>query len=146
VDPLPPELLLEAYPTTIALLGRTLRRVVLDVVPDAVERVRPHWRLIGFDVRVAAPGGRSRDVYIAWISPERRHIHLGFQHGTLLEDPHGVLGGRGVTKRVRWLTYEPGESVDEDVAREFLEQAVAVARRDPRERQAGLALASLHSG
>ena len=35
--------------------------------------------------------GRVRN--FAWIGPERKHVHLGFEHGTLLADPEHVLQG-----------------------------------------------------
>ena len=103
MDPIPPAVFLEAYPPSIAAIGRRLRDAVLEAFPDAVERVRPGWRLIGFD----APIGR-RTAYFAWIMPEREHIHLGFVHGALMADPERSLDGAGITKQARWVTFEPG--------------------------------------
>ena len=99
MDAFPPEALLADYPPSMAALAEGLRRVVRDAVPDVIERVRPGWRLIGYDV----PVGR-RTAYFAWIMPERVHVHLGFPRGVLLEDPAGVLEGRGITKAARWFT------------------------------------------
>src|SRR5512144_1958868 len=54
---LPPEAFLAGYPDAIREGAEVLRRVVRRAVPDAVERVRPGWRLIGYDLPV---GGRLR--------------------------------------------------------------------------------------
>jgi hypothetical protein len=140
VDALPPEALLEAYSPPIRDLAEQLRAIVRAAVPDAIERVRGGWRLIGYDLVVGR--GRSRTTFFAWIAPEPGHVHLGFVHGTLLADPDGVLRGRGITKRARWLTFGHGDTIDVEVARRLLEDAVAVARRDPRERHAELTLVS----
>jgi hypothetical protein len=141
MDALPPDALLEAFAPPIRSLAQELRALVAATVPEATERVRSGWRILGYDL--ATPSGRrSRTTFFAWVMAERRHVHLGFVHGTLLADPDGRLDGRGVTRRARWLTYAPGEAVDVAVARGFLLDAAAIARREPRERAAELALAA----
>ena len=100
-DRFPPEALLEDYPPARAFLANGLRRIVMDAVPGAIERVRPGWRIIGYDV----PVGR-RTGYFAWIMTQVEHVHLGFPKGSLLDDPRGVLDGRGITKNARWFTLE----------------------------------------
>jgi hypothetical protein len=145
MDDYPPDALLEAYPPPIRAVAVALRALVTDTLPDAAERVRAGWRIVGYDLPNGA-GRRARPTFFAWVMPEGRHVHLGFVHGTLLADPAGVLQGRGVTKRARWLTYAPGDVVDEAVARGFLLDAAAVARRDRRERSAQLALAAVADG
>jgi len=72
-EPIPPELFLEAYPPEIRVIAERLRDVVRQAVPEAVERVRTGWRLIGYDVPV---GRRTR--YFAFVAPEPEHVHLGF--------------------------------------------------------------------
>ena len=129
VDTIPPEAFLEPYPPPIRDLAEELRGLVRRALPDAVERVRPGWRLIGYDV----PGER-KPVYAAFIAPEPVHIHLGFEHGWAMRDPKGVLLGDGVTKRVRWLLWEPGERVDHELAAALLLEAARVARMSRAER------------
>jgi hypothetical protein len=154
MDPLPPEALLDAYPPPIRALADELRMILRGAVPDAIERVRPGWRLLGYDLPVAAPsrsrptgrcGGRTprpRTTYFAWIAPEPGHVHLGFEHGMLLADPGGILSGRGITKRVRWFTFRPGDRPDGKLIRAFLASAVSIARADPADRRAQLAFAA----
>jgi len=139
MDVPPPEALLEAYPPPIRALAEQLRALVTASVPEAFERVRSGWRIVGYELP-ARKGARL--TFFAWVMPERRHVHLGFVHGTLLADRDGHLEGRGVTKRARWLTYRPGDAIHVPLAREFLLDAAAIARRDPRERSAELALAA----
>jgi hypothetical protein len=65
MDPFPPEALLAPYPPGHKDVANALRRLVKRAVPDAIERVRPGWGLIGYDVPV---GRRTR--YFAFIWPE----------------------------------------------------------------------------
>jgi hypothetical protein len=97
---LPPEVLLGDYPPTMASLAQGLRETVLGAVPEAIERVRTGWRVIGYDVPIR---GR-RSAFFSWIMPQREHVHLGFPWGVMLLDRDGVLAGEGEAKRARWLT------------------------------------------
>ncbi len=128
-DPIPPEALLDAYPARIAALAGALRQIVRLAVPGSIERVRPGWRLIGYDL----PVGR-RTTFFAWVWPEEAHVHLGFPKGVLLDDPAGVLKGRGITKAARWFTLrEPADLADDRLA-DFTRAAADLARLDRAER------------
>ena len=130
-DSIPPEAFLHEYAPPVMAIGQRLRWVVRRAVPDVVELVRSGWRIIGYDL----PGGRS-GTYFAWVFPELEHVHLGFPQGILMRDPDGVLRGDGVTKLARWLTYEPGDTIDEALALRLVEEAVRVARMSRSERAA----------
>jgi len=121
IDSIPAEAFLASYSPPIRDLAEHLRGVVNGAVPDAIERVRPGWRLIGYDLPV------RRGVFFAWVWPELEHVHLGFPHGVLMDDPRHELKGDGITKKARWLTYQPGDRVDERQARRHVEEAVRVA-------------------
>ena len=123
VASLPPELLLAGYPPPMASLAEGLRRIVRAAVPESLERVRPGWRVIGYDV----PIGR-RTAYFAWIMPERAHVHLGFPKGMRLDDPAGILEGRGVTKAARWLTLQAPEDLLDERLAHFARSAADLAR------------------
>ena len=92
-------------------------------MPDAIERVRPGWRLIGYDI----PIGR-RTAYFAFVWPEPEHAHLGFEHGVLLDDPDGLLRGAELKlKRVRFVTCtHPGE-LPERALEDFVRAAAGLA-------------------
>ena len=123
---MPPEVLLEGYPEATVFLAEGLRRIVREAVPGSLERVRVGWRVIGFDL----PVGR-RTAYFAWIMPQVEHVHLGFPKGMQLDDPSGVLEGRGITKAARWLTLrEPGDLDDPRLA-DFARAAAELCRLRP---------------
>ena len=123
MDEIPVELLFADYPPAIRDTGLALRSLIFRAVPDATERVRPGWRWIGYSL----PDGR-RIRNFAWIGPERKHIHLGFEHGTLMADPDRIL--QGVQERLRkfrYVTFEPAIDMDDDVLIALLEEAARLA-------------------
>jgi hypothetical protein len=123
MDPMPPEALLADYPPAMREIAQRLREVVHGAIPEATERVRTGWRIIGFDLPVTA----RRSAYFAWIMIEAAHVHLGFPNGVLMADPHRRMGGQGITKKARWVTIAPGASVPVEDLVELLHEAVAVA-------------------
>ncbi len=130
-DPMPPEALLEGYPDPMRQIAEQLRVIVRAAIPEAVERVRPGWRIIGYDL----PIGR-RLAYFAFVAPEPGHVHLGFAFGTLMRDPEHLLQGAGITKKVRWLTFHPGEALDRDVLAGLVHEGARVAGLSREERLA----------
>ena len=130
---MPVEALLADFAPNRVATAERLRRLVLDAQPDAIERVRPSWRLIGYDLP-----RRRGTTFFAWIWPQPEHVHLGFPLGSVMADPDGVMAGAGVTKQARWLTYESVEDVDEGIARRLLDEAVRVAGMSHEERHAVL--------
>jgi hypothetical protein len=130
MEALPPELFLESYPPAIREHAERLRAIVRRAVPDVVERVRPGWRLIGYDIPV---GRRFR--YFAWVAPEPIHVHLGFEVGTLMADPEGVLQGAHLKlKKVRYVTFRPGERIPEARLVALTKQAARIAGMSRQER------------
>lgn len=132
VEDLPPEAILADAPPPMREIAEWLRGVVARAVPDARERVRAGWRIIGYDVPVTP----RRSVYFAWIMVERVHVHLGFPQGVLMADPRGLLDGGGITKKARWTTLTPAESIIEARLGELLRDAVRVAGLSKGERSA----------
>jgi hypothetical protein len=122
IETIPPEVFLQAYAPPIASLAERLRLIVKAAAPDAIERVRPGWALIGYDLPL-----RLRGVFFAWIWPEVAHVHLGFPNGTQMEDPAGVMRGAGITKKARWFTYQPGDVIDAEIATAMIDEAMRVA-------------------
>jgi hypothetical protein len=122
MEPIPPEALLDDFPPPMQAIAHRLRDLVKATVPDAIERVRPGWRLIGYDL----PIGRKL-AYFAYVAPEVEHVHLGFEHGWAMRDPHGLLAGVGITKQVRWLTFLDGDPIPADLCRELILEGARVA-------------------
>ncbi len=129
--PISPEELLARHDEHIVAIAEALRRVVRGALPEAVERVRPGWGLIGYDVPV---GRRTAYCCFVWAEPE--HVHLGFEHGVLMRDPRGALEGRGVTKRVRWLTFTAVRGTDTQAVRAFIRESARVASMSRDQRMA----------
>ena len=131
-DVIPPEAFLSAYPGEIRGLAETLRAVVRRATPDAIERVRSGWRLIGYDL----PVGR-RSIYFAWVAPEPIHVHLGWQHGIFMADPERMLEGAHLRlKKVRFTTFRPGDTIPEAALVELTREAAGLARMSREERLA----------
>ena len=131
-DVFPPEAFLSAYPDEIRALAETLRAVVRRATPDAIERVRSGWRLIGYDL----PVGR-RTVYFAWVAPEPQHVHLGWQHGIFMDDPDRMLEGAHLKlRKVRYTTFRPGDTVPEAALVELTREAAGLAAMSREERLA----------
>jgi hypothetical protein len=122
IDSIPPELFLRGYAPPIMAIGQRLRSIVRRAVPDVLERVRPGWALIGYDLPI-----RRHGAFFAWVWPESEHVHLGFPNGTRMDDPDGVLRGSGITKKARWLTYAPGDAIEEPLALAMVLEAARVA-------------------
>ena len=122
-DGQPAEFLLDEYPTGIRETGRTLRELILRTVPGTVETIRPGWRWIAYSL---PEKGRVRN--FAWIGPERKHIHLGFENGTLLADPERILhGAEERLKKFRYFTFEPAIEIDEAVLVDYVRRAADLA-------------------
>ena len=138
MEPIPPEILLDDVPPELGRIGQRLRDLVHETLPDAIERVRPGWRIIGYDL----PVGPRRTVFFAWILPQQEHIHLGFVHGLALDDPLRLLDGQPGVKFARWTTFERPDQLVEDPLRALLEQAAFVAGLPREDRGAMLAAGS----
>jgi hypothetical protein len=121
---------LTAYPPRIARHAQSLRRIVHKAVPPATERIRPGWRLLGYDLPLARSG-----TFFAWIWPELEHVHVGWEVGTLLADPDRRLHGADLKlKKVRYLTYAPDDRIESEHVIEFTRQAAAIASMSRAER------------
>jgi hypothetical protein len=130
VDPIPPELFLESYSPGIRRACEHLRDVVKQAVPEAIERVRIGWRLIGYDIPV---GKRTR--YFAFVWPEPEHAHMGWEHGIFMDDPDNILRGAHINlRKVRYVTYAPGEAIPMTTLVKYTRHAAQLARMSREER------------
>lgn len=122
MDHVPVEAFLEQYPPRIRAIAERLRRLIRDATPEAIERVRPGWHLIGYDLPI---GTRRR--YFAFVAPEDAHVHLGFEYGALMDDPDEALGGREL-RRVRFVTLATGEEYSDAVLVALAREGARIAR------------------
>jgi hypothetical protein len=118
---LSPEQFLAAFPVPVRRLAHAARERILTVVPDATERVRPGWKLIGYN----APA------YFAFIVPQQERLRIGFEWGALLSDPQGLLEGTG--SQVRYVTIRAASELRSRALAELLRSAAALRppRADP---------------
>jgi hypothetical protein len=131
-DAVPPDAFLSSYPDGIRVLAEQLRAVIRRAAPDAIERVRLGWRLIGYDLPVD-----RRTVYFAWVAPEPVHVHLGWQHGIFMADPDRMLEGAHLNlRKVRFTTFRPGDTIPEVALVEPTRQAARLAAMSREERLA----------
>ena len=102
-------------------LTEAARRRILRVVPEAVEKLRPGWGLIGYN----APA------YFAFIAPGRDAVRIGFEWGVMLSDPNRLLEGGG--SQVRYVTVRSSRDLGSLAVAELLRAAAAI-RPPPRAR------------
>jgi len=122
-DDLPAEFLLDNFPPGIRDTGQALRSLILATVPGTAEAVRSGWRWIAYSL---PEKGRVRN--FAWIGPELKHIHLGFEHGTLLADPEHILqGAQEKLRKFRYVTFEPAIDIDEAILVDYIRRAAELA-------------------
>ena len=108
IEDMPVEVFLERYPPAIRETGLRLHKLIRIAVPGAVEGVRSGWSWIGYGL----PDRRAKRTF-AWIGPERKHIHLGFEYGAWMADSGGLLEGAHLRlRKVRFLTFEAGQRLD----------------------------------
>jgi hypothetical protein len=119
---MPVEAFLEDVAPPMREIADRLRAIVRRATPEATERVRVGWRLLAYDL-----SRRRTGAFFAWVFPEKHHVHLGFPKGVLMDDPHGVLDGAGQTKYARWVTFVPGDEIDEALMTELVLEAAHVA-------------------
>jgi hypothetical protein len=132
VDTIPAETFLAQYPADIWRTADLLRSVVRLAVPDAIERVRPGWRLVGYDL----PLGRRRSAYFAYVAPEPEHVHLGFEYGAWMADPDRLLEGAHLgLRKVRYTTFRGDNEIPLNRLVELTREAARVAALPPGARE-----------
>ncbi len=69
-----------------------------------------------------------RTRYFAFVAPEPEHVHLGFEYGILMADPDGLLLGAHLNlRKVRFVTYKPGDAIPNDALVRYTSEAAALA-------------------
>ncbi len=77
--------LLADFPPAVRTIAARVRAIVLEVLPDAEERVLPGWRAIGF---------RSGEAgHVCALFPYTAEVRLYFEHGAGLRNGEGIEYG-----------------------------------------------------
>ena len=112
---------LTTYDPVVADLALALRQILLEEVPDAVEKVfanHPSAVWFGFGTKMQEPKMADMFCYIAAAS---KHVNLGFCHGASLSDPNHVMEGEG--KRMRHVKFR----IERDLERPFVRRYIRAA-------------------
>jgi hypothetical protein len=100
------------FPEELVPTAEAVRARVLALVPEAKEKLRAGWGVLGFD----APK------YFAFLGVYQDRVRLGFQRGPWLSDPNGLLEGEG--SYVRWILFSSPRDVYREGVSELIRQAV----------------------
>jgi hypothetical protein len=108
--------LLAEHPDDVAGTTQRLRAVLREGHPELAERVRTGWHSINY--RDADAG------FVCALFPMADRVHLVFEHGAAMPDPHGRLTGTG--RQVRALEFAEESDVDPALVLEYLDLALEV--------------------
>jgi hypothetical protein len=102
-------------------IAREARQLVERLLPEARRDFRAGHNSLTYSFT-----GRYADVFL-YLAPFKNHVNLGFFHGAVLEDPHGLLVGTG--KQLRHVKLSSVENVHHEGV---LALIAAAARNAPR--------------
>ena len=84
------ENIIKSYPENIQELARATRDFIFEILPQAVEVPWEKQKVIGYGT-----GPKKMSEHFCWIQLAQKHVNLGFNYGTELPDPTGILEGTG---------------------------------------------------
>lgn len=122
-----PQLLnyLREYDAHLASLTLALREIVLEEAPGAIESLAKGYALaIGFSFT-----GKPLKDGFCHIVTYSSHVNLGFNRGTLLPDPQGMLHGTG--KMIRHIAIHNHDELNRPAVRRFLQAAIQQVNDPP---------------
>ncbi len=108
---------LRPYPTAVRELALQLRQIVLEELGPCHENIYDAYNAVAVGY---GPTDRMKDG-ICHVAVYGRHVNLGFNHGTALPDPRGILLGTG--KRIRHITIQSPADLARPEIRAFLRAA-----------------------
>src|SRR5688500_7308982 len=110
---------LGAYPPPVRTLASRARDEILKIDPDAVEKVWPGWKVVGYGI------GPWMAEMVVGVAPLKGRIGLYFARGTDLPDPDGLLEGSG--KKGRNVPVEDASRLASRPLRALLRSAFRLA-------------------
>lgn len=119
---------LASYEPHISDLTLTLREIVLEEAPEAIESVIKTYAVsIGFSFT-----GKPLKDGFCHIVTYAGHVNLGFNRGAQLSDPNKVLQGKG--KAIRHITIRNQSELSRPFVRRYLQAAIEQVTEPPRSR------------
>ncbi|GAB3339794.1 hypothetical protein GCM10027299_52680 [Larkinella ripae] len=111
----PVDAFLADYKPEIRDIALKVRELVQRILPEAYESVHTGYKTIAYGT-----GPRMSDE-ICYIAPLSSSVNLGFNYGTQLPDPNGLLKGTG--KLLRHIKFESPDEIAAPGITELLEIA-----------------------
>ena len=115
-----PEEFLATYHPAVQHVAHELRALIRATVPDAIEAVRVGWTLIGYRI----PHGKKAP-YFGYVALLVDRAVLGFEFGYLLDDPAGLLTGKG--SQVRHVMVRDVSEIRPEPTADLIRAAVRLA-------------------
>jgi len=82
--------ILAGHSEEIRSLALAVRARIYEIRPEVVEVVWERQKIAGYGT-----GPKKMTQHYHWIQPAKKHVTLGFNYGTELPDPGGLLEGTG---------------------------------------------------
>ena len=126
--PPPPELIkfLSPYDRAVQKLALRLRSLVLEEMAPCFENIYDAYSAVAIGY---GSSDRLQDG-VFHIAVYGNHVNLGFNHGATLEDPLGILKGKG--NRIRHITINSAADLEKPEIRSYVRRAHEVALDDAR--------------
>ena len=113
-----PQDILAEHTPEVRALAESLRRLILETLPNVLEVAYPVWHGIGYR--------HPESGYLCGIFPQQDSVKLGFEFGVLLPDSDGLLEGAG--KQVRYVTIRESKDIRVDAIKRLLRAAIDLAK------------------
>ena len=114
---------LSQYSREAREISLSLRTLILDVFPSAIEQIDPKSGIIAY--------GFTRNSYkglVCAIQPHMKHVNLMFSKGTQLPDPSKLLVGTG--KQARHVKFRSEAEIQNPALRKLLEEAMKLGKKE----------------
>lgn len=108
----------QAHTPQVRLIARTLRKLIAEIHPSAVETPRPSENHVSYSLGTE----KASEVY-SYLCPLKDYVRLGFYFGGRLPDPDKLLVGTG--KRLRHIKIYSVQEAKRPAVRALVQAAVA---------------------
>ncbi len=112
------EALLSEHDPGVREIAAALRKTVAALVPIAKEKVHPGWKVVGYSF-----GGGMKAQFCA-LGPQSSYVNVYLMNGADLEDPEGLLEGKG--KGMRHVKVRSVKDAASPALKALIRQAAAL--------------------
>ena len=124
--------LIVQYPEPVRKLALAARKLILEEAPEASELIYEVYTIAAHFTFT----GKAGDAFV-FTTTHAKWVNLGFNFGSLLSDPFGLLQGEG--KWIRHVRLSSTADLEASEVRELVRAAIAQAERPERRREAAAA-------